>query len=126
MSHAPQGGQAPDQASSGRQTGAAAPLGQFIPKARTRPVTRRVTRGTATTRLAIAPDRARWRVLPSPQGLWSREVGARLSAGVEPREPDEACAFAAANLGVEGVRAAAGLGLGVCPSNRSMYVFGVS
>src|SRR5437660_8291090 len=32
--------------------------GQFIPKARTRrPVTRRVTRGTATTRLATAPDR---------------------------------------------------------------------
>jgi len=62
----------------------------------------------------------------SPQGLWSREVGARLSAGVELREPDEACAFAAANLGVESVRAAAGLGLGVCPSNRSMYVFGVS
>jgi len=41
---------------------------QFIPKARRRrPVTRRVTRGTATTRLAIAPDRARWRVLPSPE-----------------------------------------------------------
>jgi len=34
MSHAPQGGRAPDQASSGRQTGAAAPLGQIIPKAR--------------------------------------------------------------------------------------------
>jgi hypothetical protein len=32
--------------------------GQFIPKARTRrPVTRRVTRGTATTRLAKASDR---------------------------------------------------------------------
>ena len=41
---------------------------QFIPKARRRrPVTRRVTRGTATTRLPIAPDRARWRVLPSPE-----------------------------------------------------------
>jgi len=32
--------------------------GQIIRKARTkRPVTRRVTRGTATTRLASAPDR---------------------------------------------------------------------
>src|SRR6266446_7315068 len=41
--------------------------GQFIPKARTRrPVTRRVTRGTATTRLATAPDRSTRRVLPSP------------------------------------------------------------
>jgi hypothetical protein len=31
---------------------------QIIPKARTkRPVTRRVTRGTATTRLATVPDR---------------------------------------------------------------------
>ena len=41
---------------------------QFIPKARTRrPVTRRVTRGTATTRLATAPDRPTGRVLPSPE-----------------------------------------------------------
>ena len=30
MSHALQGGQAPDQASSGRQTGAAVPLGRII------------------------------------------------------------------------------------------------
>jgi hypothetical protein len=34
MSHAQQGGQAPDQASSGRQTGAAVPPGRIIPKAR--------------------------------------------------------------------------------------------
>src|SRR5436305_4277069 len=40
--------------------------GRIIPKARTkRPVTRRVTRGTATTRLATAPDRPTRRVLPS-------------------------------------------------------------
>src|SRR6266436_1445984 len=46
--------------------------GQFIPKARTRrPVTRRVTRGTATTRQATAPDRPTRRVLPSPEG-WRR------------------------------------------------------
>jgi len=42
--------------------------GRFIPKARTRrPVTRRVTRGTATTRLATATDRPTPRVLPSPE-----------------------------------------------------------
>jgi hypothetical protein len=42
--------------------------GQIIPKARTRrPVTRRVTHGTATTRLATAPDRPTRRVLPSPE-----------------------------------------------------------
>ncbi len=45
--------------------------GRFIPKARTRrPVTRRVTRGTATTRLAIAPDRPTRRVLPSLEQLY--------------------------------------------------------
>ena len=45
----PEGGQAPDQASSGRQTGAPVPPGQITPKARTqRPVARRVTSGTAT------------------------------------------------------------------------------
>jgi hypothetical protein len=42
--------------------------GQIIPKAHTkRPVTRRVTRDTATTRLATAPDRTTRRVLPSPE-----------------------------------------------------------
>jgi len=42
--------------------------GQIIPKARTRrPVTRRVTHGTATTRLATAPDRPTSRVLPMPR-----------------------------------------------------------
>ena len=42
--------------------------GQIIPKARTRrPVTRRVTHGTATTRLATNPDRPTRRVLPSPE-----------------------------------------------------------
>src|SRR4029453_74305 len=41
---------------------------QFIPKARTRrPVTRRVTRGTATPRLATASDRPTRPVLPSPE-----------------------------------------------------------
>jgi hypothetical protein len=42
--------------------------GQIIRKARTkRPVTRRVTRSTATTRLATTPDRPTRRVLPSPE-----------------------------------------------------------
>src|SRR6266516_6074396 len=48
--------------------------GRFIPKARTRrPVTRRVTRGTATTRLAMAPDRPTQRVLPSPEA-WQKQA----------------------------------------------------
>src|SRR5882672_11394409 len=59
----------------------------------------------------------------SAERLWSREVTARVCAGVYPREPDEAGAFAATNLGVEGVGAAAGLSLGVCPGDRSMNVF---
>jgi hypothetical protein len=43
---------------------------QIIPKARTkRPVTRRVTRGTATTRLATNPDRPTRRVLLFPEGV---------------------------------------------------------
>jgi hypothetical protein len=47
--------------------------GQIIPKARTkRPVTRRVTRGTATTRLASTPDRPTPRVLRSPDGYADR------------------------------------------------------
>src|SRR5438132_4270236 len=42
--------------------------GRIIPKARTRrPVTRRVTRGTATTRLATGPDRPTRRLLQSPE-----------------------------------------------------------
>src|SRR5438034_8419954 len=42
---------------------------RIIPKARTqRPVTRRATRGTATTRLATNPDRATRRLLQSPEG----------------------------------------------------------
>jgi hypothetical protein len=53
--------------------------GRFIPKPRTkRPVTRRVTHDTATTRLASAPDRATRRVLPSPEGRWN---SLRFSSG---------------------------------------------
>jgi hypothetical protein len=46
--------------------------GRIIPKARTRrPVTRRVTRGTTTTRLATSPDRPTRRLLQSPERLTS-------------------------------------------------------
>src|SRR5215211_9236932 len=52
--------------------------GRFIPKARRkRPVTRRVTSGTATTRLAWAPDRPTGRVLPSPEEA-ARTLPARV------------------------------------------------
>src|SRR5438132_14251476 len=56
--------------------------GQIIRKARTkRPVTRRVTHGTATTRLATNPDRPTRRVLPSPE--LSRDSLLRLTADGE-------------------------------------------
>jgi hypothetical protein len=49
--------------------------GQFIRKARTRrPVTRRVTRGTATTRLATASDRPTRRVLPPPEAALDQSL----------------------------------------------------
>jgi len=49
--------------------------GQIIPKAHTkRPVTRRVTRGTATTRLATVSDGTA-QVLPSPERAhWRRQT----------------------------------------------------
>ncbi len=59
--------------------------GQFIPKARTRrPVTRRVTRGTATTRLATAPDTAATAFFVElglqPQGETQTSIGSATSA----------------------------------------------
>ena len=57
MSHAPQGGQAPDQASSGRQTGAAVPPGQIIAKARNAASHPKSHKQHGDTRLATAPDR---------------------------------------------------------------------
>ena len=55
---------------------------QIIPKARTkRPVTRRVTRGTTTTRLATAPDRPTRRVSQSPEPDLANEfLPARVGA----------------------------------------------
>ena len=60
--------------------------GRIIPKARTRrPVTRRVTRGTATTRLATVPDRPTRRLLQSPDGeAASRPDGALGSVSAVP------------------------------------------
>src|SRR5438045_931011 len=64
--------------------------GQIIPKAHTKwPVTRRVTRGTATTRLADAPDRHPRRVSQSlerriPLGLlWLVELEQELAERCE-------------------------------------------
>jgi hypothetical protein len=65
------GGQAPDQASSGGQTGAAVPPGQIIPGAR--PVTRRVTSSTETST---------WR---RPQSTGTDVAGRRLHRGTGPR-----------------------------------------
>src|SRR5437667_12734622 len=63
----PQGGQAPDQASSGRQTGAAVPPGQIIPKARNAASHPTSHKQHGDTRLATAPDRPTQRVPQSPE-----------------------------------------------------------
>src|SRR5438067_3893184 len=53
--------------------------GQIIPKAHTkRPVTRRVTRGTTTTRPANAPDRHPRRVSQSPELGRGMDQGERV------------------------------------------------
>jgi hypothetical protein len=65
MSHAPQGGRAPDQASSGRQTGAAAPPGQIIPKAPKAASHMTSHKQHGDTRLAAASDRPTRRVSQS-------------------------------------------------------------
>ena len=68
MSHASEGGQAPDQASSGRQTGAAMPPGQIIPKARDTASHPTSHKQHGDTRLATVPDRLTRRVSQSPDG----------------------------------------------------------
>jgi hypothetical protein len=67
MSHARKGGQAPDQASSGRQTGAAVPPGRIIPKARNAASHPTSHKQHGDTRLATAPDRPTQRVSQSPE-----------------------------------------------------------
>jgi hypothetical protein len=67
MSHAPQGGQAPDQASSGRQTGAAVPPGQIIPKAHEAASHQTSHKQHGDTRLASVPDGHPRRVSQSPE-----------------------------------------------------------
>ena len=68
MSHADRGGQAPDQASSGRQTGAAAHA-QTDHSEGTHHAASHPTSHTrhGDTSLATAPDRPTRRVLPSPE-----------------------------------------------------------
>ena len=66
MSHALRDGQAPDQASSGRQTGAAVPLGQIIPKARNAASHLTSHKQHGDTNLATAPDRPTRRVSQFP------------------------------------------------------------
>jgi hypothetical protein len=68
MSHALKGGQAPDQANSRRQTGAAVPPGRIIPKARNAASHPTSHKQHGDTRLATAPDRPTQRVSQSPDG----------------------------------------------------------
>jgi hypothetical protein len=80
MSHAhKEGGQAPDQASSGRQTGAAAPPGQIIPKARNAASHPTSHKQHEDTRLATAPDRPTRRVSQSPERPGWLPVAGRVS-----------------------------------------------
>ena len=76
MSHALRDGQAPDQASSGRQTGAAVPLGQIIPKARNAASHLTSHKQHGDTNLATAPDRPTRRVY-SPLSVASLRAAAR-------------------------------------------------
>src|SRR4051794_14019098 len=68
MSHPARGGQAPDQASSGRQTGAAVHTRTIIRKARKKAASplKSHTRHEGT-RLATAPDRPTQRILQPPE-----------------------------------------------------------
>lgn len=80
MSHALRDGQAPDQASSGRQTGAAVPLGQIIPKARNAASHLTSHKQHGDTNLATAPDRPTRRVSQSLE-QW-RRARVRPAGGV--------------------------------------------
>jgi hypothetical protein len=76
MSHAPRADKLLIKPAAGARPAPPRTRGQTIPNAHTkRPVTRRVTRSTATTRPATAPDRPTPPVLPSPEPL---RIGARL------------------------------------------------
>ena len=91
MSHAPQGGRAPDQASSGRQTGAAAPPGQIIPKARRAASHQTSHKQHGDTRLASVPDRHPRRVSQSPEIARESDMSAEVIAGLPPAEGVAAC-----------------------------------
>jgi hypothetical protein len=73
MSHALKGGQAPDQANSRRQTGAAVPPGRIIPKARNAASHPTSHKQHGDTRLATAPDRPTRRVSQPPEGRHVQE-----------------------------------------------------
>src|SRR6266487_1419735 len=77
MSHAREGGQAPDQANSGRQTGAAVPPGPIIPKARNAASHPTSHKQHGDTRLATTPDRPTRRVSQSPLKR-SNNIAARM------------------------------------------------
>jgi hypothetical protein len=68
MSHAPKGGQAPDQANSGRQASPCTP-GRFIPKTRNRGLTPDESQRHDETSLATAPDGPTRRHLQTPAFL---------------------------------------------------------
>ena len=87
MSHAPTGGQAPDQANSGRQTGAAVPPGQIIPKARNAASHPTSHKQHGDTNLATAPDRPTHRVSQSPD--WFDESTTSPAVRERPGTADE-------------------------------------
>jgi hypothetical protein len=89
MSHALRDGQAPDQASSGRQTGAAVPLGQIIPKARNAASHLTSHKQHGDTNLATAPDRPTRRVSQSPEREARSQGRTQAEDGIDPN----ACAF---------------------------------
>src|SRR6266487_2413083 len=91
MSHTPQGGQAPDQASSGRQTGAAVPPGQIIAKARNAASHPKSHKQHGDTRLATAPDRPTRQVSQSPDEPVATTAACAVVESVEPANGD-ACA----------------------------------
>ena len=75
MSHAPRADRLVIKPAAGARPAPPRTRGRFIPKARTkRPVTRRVTPGTATTRLAMAPDR------PTPRVSQSLEASGKQNS----------------------------------------------
>ena len=75
-----EGGQAPDQANSGRQTGVAVHARTIHSQGtQTRPDARRVTSGTDDTSLATAPDGPTHRLSQTPDGSCAKNGGSMPS-----------------------------------------------